>query len=168
LVAENEALNEKVQQLTKDAHELKSESLAKELKQQSTVAELEIRMSQASAAELTAKHELWVARERITVVEEELRQLSATNARLAERCNSAQAEASQAAQKLHINKQELCCQVRLLEDRMDRLHQGLSVSLEERAMEVHDMRTGFAATLQSLQDKASDLEVWSFQGQWTS
>jgi hypothetical protein len=55
-----------------------------------------------------------------------------------------------------------------LEDRMDRLHQGLSVSLEERAMEVHDMRTGFAATLQSLQDKASDLEVWSFQGQWTS
>lgn len=161
LTTENEALSGRIHQLATDIHELKSDNLSKELQRQNTSAELELRVSQVTAAELNAKHELWLARERITVMEDELRHLSDTNSRLAGRCNSAQIEASQASQKLHVSRQELSSQMQLCEDRLEHLQQELCDWMDERAAEAGEIQQESSSTLQHLQERVEELQVRS-------
>jgi chromosome segregation ATPase len=159
LLVENEALTGQVQQITADIHELKAECLTKELEYKGATTELELKASQATAAELNMRHQLCVAREKLTVMEDEIRQLSDSNARLAGRCNSVQAEASRASQKLHINQQELSAKLRLLEDQIAGTQDQFRIQLDAQVAEATEFEQSLCNSIADMESQMEALQV---------
>jgi hypothetical protein len=147
LLMENEAVAAQVQQITADMHELKAECLSKELEHKSATTELNMR------------HQLYLAREKLTVMEDEIRQMSDSNARLAGRCNSVQVEASRASQKLHINQQELSAKLRMLEDRVAGTHDQFRTQLDAQLAEADEFEKSFCNSIAEMETKMDAIQV---------
>lgn len=161
LLAEQEALTAQVQQVTADIHELKAECFTKELQHKGATTELELKASQATAAELNARHQLCLTREKLTVMEDEIRQLSDSNARLAGRCNSVQVEASRASQKLYINQQELSTKLRMFEDRVAAANDQFSNQIHAQVTGATEFEETFGRGIASMESQLEALQVCS-------
>ena len=159
LLADKEALTAQVQQVTADLHELKAECLAKERQHKEETTELELKASQAASAELNTRHQLCLTREKLSVMEDDIRQLSDTNARLAGRCNSVQVEASRASQKLHINQQELSTKLRLFEERITAAHDQFSIQIDAHVTDATEFEESFSKSIESMEFQMGALQV---------
>lgn len=159
LLADNETLAARNQQLTVDMHEIKAECLTKELQHKSTTTELELKASQAAAAQLNTRHQLRVAQEKLRVMEEEIRQLSDTNARLAGQCNSVQVEASLASQKLHISQHEYSKKLKVLEDRIAATHDLFREQIDAQESEAIQVQKKFQTGAASMDSQMDLLQV---------
>lgn len=145
--------------MTTDIHELKAECMTKELQHKEEITELELKASQAASAELNTRHQLCLTREKLTVMEDEIRQLSDTNARLAGRCNSVQVEASRVSQKLHINEQELGTKLRLFEERAVAAHEQFSAQIDAHETEATEFGQTFGTSIANMESQLQALQV---------